>query len=100
MHITDSNDDCSPHSLKFHFSKSTQKVFFSITPIALWVCFPSILQKVLILIFLSFKNAVFLIKVDKTKAVYLFASYYKTVYKIDERERTAHVTMVLNSERY
>lgn len=50
--------------------------------------------------FLSFKNAVFLIKVDKTKAVYLFASYYKTVYKIDERERTAHVTMVLNSERY
>lgn len=56
------------------------------------VCFPFILQKVLILIFLTCKNAVFLIKVDKTKAVYFFASYYKTVYKIDERERTAHVT--------
>ena len=75
MHITGSDEDCSPHSLKFHFSKSTQKVFFSVTPIALWVCFPSILQKVLILIFLSFKNAVFLIKVDTTKAVYFFASY-------------------------
>lgn len=42
----------------------------------------------------------FLIKVDKTKAVYFFVSYYKTVYEIDERERIAHVTMVLNSERY